>query len=176
MGASENSKFILKLEVSLPDKKGGPPKKFAVNRNLKAKWSSNSDDVMKLIFNELAMYSGSFVGDMATALIQMIKETEAESEEKMLDVRENDLLKWSSAVFQYLIYSSIKDGLHEEFIENPEISEWDGSSRSVDAITKEEINSIDIDRLAILLAPHLKHALYLISKKAKDDTTTDGNP
>lgn len=152
----------LKIDLEIPDPFGAPSKKFSVSRTLKARWCDDPSKVTFDILSEIKNYKGSFIGDTIKGLNGLFR-----SEGK--PIKENtsrmvDVAKWSANILDLLIFSSIKDEIHKEFINNKDIAEWDGTFRKIDPVNVNEIKEIDIEKVMILLAPKLKHALFLISK------------
>jgi hypothetical protein len=68
-------------------------------------------------------------------------------------------------MFESIIVSGIQNKEHENLFEQRELPEWDGTTKEIESITPDELNSIDVDRLITLLAPKLKHYLYIVSKE-----------
>lgn len=164
MSIDEKPKLALKIEVNLPDSDGAPPKKFCVSRTLKARWNSDPKTVTSDILNEIKNYKGSFVGDMISSLAVITADEEAVVDPR--HQRSIDVNIWTSSLIEKLLFHTIKEKLYEEYLEN-EIEEWDGSSREIKSIDPEEIASVDIEKLMILMAPKLKHMLMIISKNLK---------
>ena len=163
MPIEERPKLTLKLEVGLPDSSGGPIRKFSVNRALKARWSQNHQGVIQDLLEEIKNYRGSFIGDMVFSLAGLVQNedtVQTDDQKRQLEVD-----KWSASMIENIIYSGVKDEIYKDAAAYNEVTEWDGSVREIEPILPSELESADIDRLMILLAPKIKHALYLISKK-----------
>jgi hypothetical protein len=162
----ERPRIKMRFEVSIPDPEGGLPRKFSVGRDLKARWNDHDPDKVRLeILNEIKDYRGSFVGDLIATLNSLVKTENKPNEEE--HIRTVDLARWGAAIIDTLVFFGIKDGLHKELLETQEVSEWDGSSKDISPVLPEELKNVDVDKLMLLLAPKMKHALYLISKDMK---------
>lgn len=163
---TERPTLRLKFELEIPEEEG-PSKKFCVTRTLKTKWSDDTLDITKQIYDEFTTYKGSFIGDIILSLYNLYS-----SEEKPVNVddaqRSVDVAKWASTVFESMIFSCIDDEMHKDFIENQAVQDWDGSLRDIPTITKKEMKEADIEKITLLLQPRLKHALFLMSKIAND--------
>lgn len=162
----ERPSLKLKLELEIPDSSGGPSKKFMVSRSLKAKWDQNPQNVTKQILEEIKNYRGSFVGDIVTSLSSIFSSKDNLIREEK--TRENDVARWMAQLIETIIFSSIDDNSCIEFMENESIPEWDGSIRELSSIRSDELKNIDIEKVSLLLAPRLKHAAVLFSKKLNE--------
>lgn len=162
----ERPSLKLKLELEIPDSSGGPSKKFMVSRALKAKWDQNPQNVTKQILEEIKNYRGSFVGDIVTSLSSIFSSKDNLIREEK--TRENDVARWMAQLIETIIFSSIDDDSCIEFMENESIPEWDGSIRELSSIRSDELKNIDIEKVSLLLAPRLKHAAALFSKKLNE--------
>jgi len=160
----ESPKISIKLELTLPNGEG-PPKKFLVNRPLKSKWSGDHKRVSQEILEEIKTYSGSFVSDLTASLAAVV------ANENMINSRENkrsrDVEKWSVHLIESLLTASVKEKLFSELYEIFEVPEWDGTEKEIEAVDSKELSNVDSDRIAAMLAPRVKHILYLISKNMK---------
>lgn len=165
MSYLERPRLKLKIELEVPDLPGAPHRKFAVSRTLKAKWSSDSHQVSQDILDEIKNYKGSFIGDIIYSLNSLFQADGGPIKED--SSRSTDIARWASNVFDSMIFSSVRDGLHEIFIEEAEIPEWDGTTKNVGPIQSKEINEADVEKIMTLLAPKIKHALFLISKSVE---------
>lgn len=165
MYLEEKPKVTMKLEVSFPHAEGGPAKKFSINRALKAKWSSDFRSTTQEILEEIKNYKGSFIGDLIAALSSLVKndETILLPENK----RSLDVDRWAAHLIENVVYTAVRERIHEDFIESHELPEWDGSMTKIDNITSEELKNVDFDRVVLLLTPKLKHALSLMVKNKK---------
>lgn len=158
----QQPKLKLKIELSVPREDGGPSKKYSISRSLKARWSDSSRDTSSQILEEIKTYKGSFVGDMISGLLSLVNLNDALLEEK--NSRRVDVERWATSIIDSLVFSGIKDDLHKLSLESQEICEWDGSTKTLDDISSEELENVDIDNVMMLLTPKVKHALFLISK------------
>jgi hypothetical protein len=163
----EKPRLRLKLELEIPDLPGAPPRKYAVSRTLKAKWSSNPQQVSSEILNEIKNYKGSFIGDIVYGLNSLFQSDGGPIKED--SSRTILVTRWVSQVIDTLLFSSIKDELHKDFFENPELIEWDGTTNEIGQVEKKELEEVDVEKLMTLLAPKVKHALFLMSKNMKND-------
>ena len=161
----EKPALKLKLELEIPDFDGAPPRKFAVSRALKARWLENPDDVTSSILNEIKNYKGSFLGDIVYSLFSLVKADGGPIKQE--SSRNMDVTRWAANMIDSLVFLSVKEGMHNELVDNTEIPEWDGTSRKIEEISSDEINEVNIEKLLTLLSPKLKHALFLISKDMK---------
>lgn len=166
MSYLERPRLKLKIELEVPDLPGAPYRKFAVSRTLKAKWSSDSLQVSQEILNEIKNYKGSFIGDVIYSLNSLFQADGGPIKED--SSRSIDVARWASNVFDVAIFSSIKDGLHETFIEEAEIPEWDGTTKDIGPLQANEVNEADVEKIMTLLSPKIKHALFLISKSIEN--------
>ena len=158
----EIPKIKIILEVSLPDKDGGPPQRFSVTRALRAKWKENPQETSLEILEEIKNYKGSFIGDVVHCLNSLVR-----SEKRLVtkqQAKNLDVTKWVASMIEGIIYSAIKDGMHGPYLENLEVFDWDGSSRDIEEVSQEDVKNVDIEKLLILLSPKIKHALFLIGK------------
>lgn len=163
MSLSEKSKISIKLEVSLPDAHGGPSRKFCVDRSMRAKWSGHHAETLQRILEEIKNYKGSFLGDMFDSLVSVVEgEVQLNTPKQQ---REHEVTRWAACVLESIVADGIQNKDHDDLLEQFEIPEWDGTTKSIQAISPEELNNIDIDRLVTLLAPKLKHYLYIVSKE-----------
>jgi hypothetical protein len=156
-------KLNLKLELFVPSDGEKPPQKFCVNRALKAHWGPDPNAVTESILQEIKNYNGSFIGDVTSCLHSVVNSESAFVTQEQ--TRELDVTRWLCSVFDSLIMSSINDGIHEEIVENEKVVEWDGDVRDIGPIKQSEVKNTDMEKLLILLAPRIKHAATLISKK-----------
>jgi hypothetical protein len=163
----EKPKITLKIEVNLPNKEGGPPRKFCVSRMLKARWDKDPQTVTLEILNEIKNYKGSFVGDMIASLGAIV------SNENVIVGSEHqraiDVSSWTSSLLEKLLFHAIKEKLYEEYLDS-EIEEWDGSCREIKTVEPDEIIGVEVDKLLILMAPKIKHMLMIIAKNLKKRT------
>ncbi|MBM3194133.1 MAG: hypothetical protein FJZ60_00030 [Chlamydiae bacterium] len=166
MSFLERPRLKLKIELEVPDLSGAPPRKFMVSRALKARWSQDSQQVSQDILDEIKNYKGSFIGDTIHSLTSLFKADGGPIKED--NSRSVDVARWASSIIETIIFSSIRDGAHEAFIEEAEIPEWDGTTRSIGPLQNVEIEEADIEKMMTLLAPKIKHALFLISKSVKN--------
>ena len=162
----EKPKVTMKFEVSIPDTEGGPAKKYVVNRTLKARWSDDPQSVTNSILEEIKNYKGSFVGDMVISLASLMKN------EQFINLPENkrslDIDKWFAVVVENMIYSVVRDGQYKELLQDFEIPEWDGTVKTIDDISSNELEKVDIDRVMLLLTPKVRHILSLAVKDRKN--------
>lgn len=169
MSILEKPTLRLKLELEIPNEVGFPNKKYVVTKTLKSDWDNNPKNVTQQILNEIKNYKGSYVGDMIYSLYSILNFEENLPGEEI--TRNNDILKWTSHILDSLIFYGIDDNeFLDELINNKNISEWDGELKNLQFISKDEINQIDLEKLLILFAPKLKHILFLISKRMKDES------
>lgn len=165
-GKLEKPELKLKLELAVPDlDEGAPPKRFSVSRTLKARWSDDVEAVSTNILNEIKNYKGSFIGDTVLSLHALSKNDGAAIKEE--SSRKIDTAKYAASLIDSLIFAGIQDQLHLDLLEIQEIPEWDGTSRSIGPIKSEELKDVDIEKVMMLLAPKIKHALFLMSKDLK---------
>lgn len=163
MSRLEKSKISIKLEASLPDAHGGPNRKFCVDRTMRAKWSDRHEETLQQLLEEIKSYRGSFVGDMFDSLTAVVNgEVQLNTSKQQ---REHDVTRWAACMFESIIVDGIQNKEHESLFDQLELPEWDGTTKKIEAITPEELNGVDVDRLVTLLAPKLKHYLYIISKE-----------
>lgn len=163
MSRLEKSKISIKLEALLPDPLGGPNRKFCIDRTMRAKWSDRREETLQHLLDEIKNYKGSFLGDMFDSLVSVVDgEVQLNTPKQQ---REHDVTRWAACMFESIIVDGIQNKEHESLFEQLELPEWDGTTKKIEAITPEELNSIDVDRLVTLLAPKLKHYLYIISKE-----------
>ena len=114
------------------------------------------------ILSELKDYKGSYVGDMMVSLSSIVL-----NEEKMTlpeNKRSLEVDRWAAALLEKIIYSSIQDKIHRDYLKDFSLQSWDGTSTEIDDVSPDELTHVDADRIALLLGPKLKHALELISK------------
>ena len=163
MSRLEHPRIRLKIEVDIPDSIFASVRKFSVSRTFKAKWSNNPDIITSEILNEIKKYKGSFIGDTIESLHNLVK-TEEQIDN---DDRQLEIVKWSSTLLDTLLFSSIKEGLHKDLFYNKEIVERDGTFKSIDPVSSEELKEANIEKIMILLAPKIKHFLFLMSKDIK---------
>jgi len=157
----EKTKIKMTLEVSFPNPEGGIPQKYSVSRALKAGWYEDPKKISSEILEEIKTYKGSFMGDLSLALTSLVKTKGRLIEGSTEDL---DALKWCSETLESLIFLGIKDNLHLDSLDRQEVSDWDGSTRNIGKLTAERIKEVDIEKLLLLLAPRIKHSLFLISK------------
>lgn len=158
-------KLNFKIELTFPSEDGSPPKKFVVNRPLKARWHKDIDKCLQDIQNEIKNYRGSFMGDLLISLSNIV-----ESEDSFLSQQDERCLqvtRWAASIVDTLIFSSIRERLHEEIIGNFELQEWDGSMLKLESISSDDLKKVDMDKLMLLLTPKIKHAISLIFKEIK---------
>jgi hypothetical protein len=167
MYLAEKPKVTMKLEVTFPHTEGGPAKKFSVNRALKAKWSSDFRATTQEILDEIKNYKGSFIGDLIASVASLVKNEEAAQLPE--NKRSLEVDRWAAYLLENVVYTAIREGLHEDFIESHELPEWDGSANKIDGITPEELKNVDFDRVILLLVPKLRHALSLMVKNKKNE-------
>lgn len=165
MAMTEKPRLALQLELSIPDLDGGPPKKFQVTRCLKANWSTNPNEVMNSVHDEVRNYKGSFIGDMIISLTGLVKNRETVNDDSKIRGLEVD--RWLSSLLVELIYSGVRDDIYEEKLDSFELDEWDGTVKKIEPVTPDEISSADIERILLLAAPKVKHALDLVGKKMR---------
>jgi len=165
----EKPELKLKFELTLPDFTGAPPQKYSVSRTLKAKWSDNPKEISANILEEIKNYKGSFVGDTIHSLHRIVQLDGAGIKENA--ERTNDITRYAAALIETLIFSGVQDKLHTEVLKEPQLSEWDGSIRDIDIPTSDELKDVDIEKVMMLLAPKIKHVLFLISKDLKKKNT-----
>lgn len=156
----------LKLELDIPDLSGGPAQKYSVSRTLRAKWSEDPHQISADILNEIKDYKGSFVGDTVFAL-RTIFETKGKPIEGNSQ-RSLQVVKWAAGMLESLLFSAISEEFHRDILEDDELPEWDGTFSRIDPVRREEIKDVDIEKVMILLAPKIKHALNVISRDAKE--------
>jgi len=165
MSSQEKPKVTMKFEVSFPDLEGGPAKKFCVNRTLGVRWVDDPRKVTNDILEEIRNYRGSFVGDLIASLAVLVVN------EKSMNLPENkrslEVDRWAAALVEKLLYSSVNDGLLDDVATSSEIPEWDGLFRSIEEVSPEELESVNMDRLLLLLAPKVKHIVSLAAKSIK---------
>jgi len=169
----ERPKLRLKIELEVPNNDGSPPQKFSVSRALKVRWSNDTEKVTLDILNEIKSYKGSFIGDTIKSLTSLVKAEEVPMKEE--SERSFDLARWAASIIDTLVFSDIKDKTHEELIEREEISEWDGTFKNIGPISPQEVKDINVEKIMTLLAPKIKHVLFLISKDI-DERTRRSNP
>jgi hypothetical protein len=165
MYSAEKPKVTMKLEVSFPHTEGGPAKKFSVNRALKARWSSDFRTTTQEILEEIKNYKGSFIGDLIASMASLVKNDEAAQLPE--NKRSLEIDRWAAHLMENVVYSAVREGIHEDFIQSSELPEWDGSMTKIDQVTPEELKNVDFDRVVLLLTPKLKHALSLMTKNKK---------
>lgn len=167
----EKPELKLKLELAVPDLEGAPPKRFSVSRMLKAQWSDDVESVAFNILNEIKNYKGSFIGDTVLSLHALSKNDGVPIKQE--NSRGIDVARYAASLLDSLIFAGIQDQIHLELLQTQEISEWDGTTRDISSIKPEELKDVDIEKVMMLLAPKIKHALFLMSKdlKKSDDET-----
>lgn len=161
----EKPTLRMKFELEVPDPSGGPSQKYSVSRTLKAKWHDDPQKIALDVLNEIKNYKGSFVGDIIFALNAVFLSKGKPIEES--GTRSLQVARWAAGVVESLIFTGISDEIHEELVENDELPEWDGTFRKIDAVKSEELKNVDVERVMILLAPKIKHALNIMSKRMK---------
>jgi hypothetical protein len=162
----EKPTLRLKLELDVPDPSGGPPQKYSVSRTLKAKWVEDPSLVTQAILNEIKDYKGSFIGDTVDALASIFT-----TKGKPIDEdshRSLQVVKWAAGVVESMLFAGVAEEAHKEFVDDDELPEWDGSYKKIEPVTRKELKSVDVERVMILLAPKIKHALSLISRDVRE--------
>lgn len=158
----EKPELKLKLELAIPSPAGAPPQKFSVSRALKAKWSEDPGEITYSILNEIKNYKGSYIGDTVLSLRSLVQANGGVIKEEKS--RSNDLSKYAAAMIDSLVFSGIQDKLHKELLKSFDIINWDGTSSDIGPISADELKNVDIEKVMMLLAPKIKHALFLMSK------------
>jgi hypothetical protein len=155
----------LKLEVSFPNSDGSPPRKFSVDRRLKARWNDDPNVVTQQIYDEMKNYRGDFIGDLIQSMSMIVSsELDITSEEAQRDI---EVCQWISSLIESMIYTGIREGIHKDLFEATEVIQWDGDVLKMNPIVCEEMRSVNVEKVLLLLAPKLKQLLYLISKDIK---------
>jgi len=153
-------KLSIKFELTIPEENGAPPKKFAINRALKARWNGDPQAACRDVLNEIKNYRGSFIGDILESLNGIVS-----SESTLVskgDERSLEVTKWTAAVIDSLLMSCLRDKVHTELLQTQELQDWDGGFRSIEEIKKDDFKKIDQEKLMILLAPKIKHLVELM--------------
>lgn len=159
------SHISLKLEVVLPNQDGSPPKKFMVDRRLKAQWCEDPQKVAQQIADEIKNYKGDFIGDLTQSMSLIVtSEIDVDSPQNRRNV---EVCQWLASLIDSIIYTGIREGIHKDLFDATEVVEWDGDVARIDPVNREEARNADMDKLLLLLLPRLKQALYLISKDMK---------
>lgn len=165
----EKPELKLKIELAIPDQSGAPPQKYCVSRTLKAKWSNDPKEISSMILEEIKNYKGSFIGDTVHSLHRLVQTDGAGMKDNM--ARTNDTTRYAANLIDSLIFAGIQDKLHEELLKNQCLSDWDGALREIDCVDEDELKNVDVEKVMMLLAPKIKHALFLMSKDLKKKDT-----
>lgn len=156
-------KLILKLELTIPGDGENLPKKFSVNRALRARWSENPSTTTEEILREIRDYKGSFIGDVVDSL-HNVTVSEDSLRTPGFD-RSLEVSRWIVSILESMLLSDISDGRHDELLENNCIFELDGATKDIGGVLPSEVKDIDMERLMILLAPRIKNVVRLLGKK-----------
>lgn len=162
----ERPTLRIKFELETPDQEFYS-RKFCVSRTMKAKWSNDHDKVTNEVLQEIKNYRGSFVGDIIQSLNSI------SCEDKLLNPtdleRSTDIARWISSMIESMILTALEDELHKNFIDEKRIQEADGSYKTLNKVTKQEIKRADVEKIMLLLGPSIKHMLSLISKSVDEN-------
>lgn len=153
-------KLSIKFELTIPSEDGSPPRKFAVNRAMKARWNGDPQAASHEMLEEIKNYRGSFLGDVMESLNGVVlSESRLSTEE---DERSLDVTKWVSALVDSLLTSCVREKVHLELLHSRELQDWDGSFREIEDVKKEDLKKIDHEKLMLLLAPKIKYLVGLM--------------
>ena len=166
----ERCQLKIKLELAKPSDSNLFPIRYSVNRTLKARWSNDPTNVTLQILEEIRKYNGSFIGDMVKSLGSL--DAAEGGIIKQESARDNDVVRFAAAVLDALVFAGVRDKIHEELLSTKELSEWDGTVKEIDNLTQDELVNVDIEKVMILLAPRIKHALFLMSKSLQHEEKT----
>ena len=72
-------------------------------------------------------------------------------------------------MIESMILTALEDELHKNFIDEKRIQEADGSYKTLNKVTKQEIKRADVEKIMLLLGPSIKHMLSLISKSVDEN-------
>lgn len=153
-------KLSIKFELCFPTEDGSPPRKFAVNRMMKARWNGDPRQACQEVLEEIGNYRGSFVGDVLESLNSVVL-----SESRLLsedDERSLEVTKWTAAIVDAMLSSCIRDKIHLELLQSNELQGWDGASQPIEQVTKQEAKKVDYEKLMTLLTPKIKHLIGLM--------------
>lgn len=139
------------------------PKKFSVNRALRARWSENPSITTEEILREIRDYKGSFIGDVVDSLNNVTTSEDA-LKSPGFD-RDLEVSKWIVSILESMLLSDIADGRHDDLLENDCIFELDGTTKDIGSVLSSEVKDVDMERLMILLAPRIKNVVRLLGKK-----------
>lgn len=153
-------KLSIKFELTIPSEDGAPPRKFAVNRAMKARWNGDPQATCREVLEEIKNYRGSFVGDVMESLNSVVLSESRLSTED--DERSLDVTKWVGALVDSLLTSCVRDKIHLDLLQSQELQDWDGSFRAIDEVKKEDLKKIDHEKLMLLLAPKIKYLIGLM--------------